>query len=166
MAIRIRDHNHTEASQTAQPETDEPLEEPKPLSQSVLWSLQRAYFERAGIAAWSAGAVPMWVTSNPFIAAAYARVVRAFLHDWEAGPGGSALDPGQPVYVVELGAGSGRFAYHFLRRLTDATSSDAPGPWSQATERAAPSSMTLDSRSRQRSEPLRLGTGGPRSNMS
>lgn len=130
-------HSHTEASETAQPETYYPLEEARPLSQSVLWSLQRAYFERAGIAAWSAGAVPMWVTSNPFIAAAYARVARAFLHDWQAGPGGTSLDPEQPVYILELGAGAGRFAYHFLRRLTASSSSAALDALSPDSDRPA-----------------------------
>ncbi len=111
-----------EAKQTAGATQYVALEEPVPLSQSVLWNLQRAYFDQAGIKAWSGGAVPMWVTSNPFIAAAFARVARAFLEDWQAGPAGKALDPEEPVYIVELGAGSGRFAYHFLHRLTAAAS--------------------------------------------
>jgi hypothetical protein len=89
-----------------------PLEQAGPLSQSILWRMQRRYFERSGIAAWSEGAVPMWVTSNPFIAAAYARVIGAYWRDCLA-----VLDSKQPLYIVELGAGSGRLAYHLMRSL-------------------------------------------------
>lgn len=96
------------------------LEQGRPLSQSLLWQLQRDFFERQGIAAWSQVNVPHYITSNPFIAQAYARVVCAFLRDCRAadGAGGFApLDPSEPVYVIELGAGPGRFAYHFLKSL-------------------------------------------------
>lgn len=79
------------------------------LSRSLVWRLQRTFFERAGIDAWRRGTVPHYVTSNPFIAEAYARVIAGYLRDWYAA--------GVPVRVVELGAGSGRFAYHLLRAL-------------------------------------------------
>ncbi len=29
------------------------------------------------------------------------------------------IDPTHPIYILELGAGSGRFAYHFLKKLWD-----------------------------------------------
>lgn len=88
-----------------------PLEENQRLSNSLLWRLQRNYFEQQGVEAWSSGAVPHHITSSPFIADAYARVVMGFLRDW------SALDSGQPVNIVELGSGSGRFAYAFLKKF-------------------------------------------------
>lgn len=91
------------------------LERGRPLSQSLLWWLQRRYFEREGIEAWRQGVVPQYVTSSPFTAHAYAQVVCGFLRDCAAA--GTGLDPGEPAYIVELGAGSGRFAYHFLRAL-------------------------------------------------
>lgn len=81
-----------------------------PLSQSPLWRLQREYFERAGVDAWRKGVVPSFVTSNAFIAHAYAQVVAAHLEDVSAA---------ERAYVVELGAGSGRFAHHFLRAYFD-----------------------------------------------
>jgi len=87
-----------------------PLELPCRLSRSVLWRLQRRFFERRGPAAWSEGVVPHHATTNPYLARAYSRIVLGFLRDWRAG-----LDPSQPVYLVELGAGSGRLAFHFLR---------------------------------------------------
>src|SRR6185369_7456867 len=88
-----------------------PLEENQRLSRSLLWRLQRNYFEQQGIEAWRSGAVPHHITSSPFIADAYARVVMGFLRDW------STLDCGQPVHIVELGSGSGRFAYSFLKKF-------------------------------------------------
>jgi tetratricopeptide (TPR) repeat protein len=99
-----------------------PLEQKKRLSQSVLWKLQRNYFDRQGIDAWSTGAVPHHITSSPFIADAYARVVFGFLRDCRAAAsdGGSSfapLDYSQPVHIIELGSGPGRFAYLFLKNF-------------------------------------------------
>lgn len=90
------------------------IERAERLSRSVLWKLQRAYFERVGIDAWRKGHVPHYITSNPFVAAAYARVVLGLLRDLAAA---GARAAGEPLAIVELGAGSGRFAYHFLRKL-------------------------------------------------
>src|SRR5438034_2460048 len=89
------------------------LESPVPLSQSMVWRLQRTFYGDQGIAAWSRSHVPQAVTTSPIIAQAYARVVLGYWRDIQ-----STLDPSQPVYIVELGAGSGRFAYRFLTALT------------------------------------------------
>ena len=86
----------------------------KPLSQSLLWTLQRRYFESQGVDAWRANVVPYYITSNPYIAQAYARLVLGYLRDLQP-----SLDPAQPVYLLELGAGAGRFAYHFLIKFHD-----------------------------------------------
>jgi hypothetical protein len=89
------------------------LETDEPLSRSRLWRMQRAFFEERGPDAWREAIVPHYVTSNPFIAAAYAQLVFAYWRDaWPT------LDWSQPLYVVELGAGAGRFAFHFLRAMT------------------------------------------------
>lgn len=76
------------------------------LSESPLWA--EGFYERAGIDAWRAGVVPHHVTNNVALATAYARVVVGFLRDTR-GP--------EPLQIVELGAGSGRFAFLFLRAL-------------------------------------------------
>lgn len=89
-----------------------PLETACRLSRSVLWRLQRRFFERRGMAAWSDGIVPHHVTCNPYLARAYARVILGFVRDWQG-----RLDPSQPLYIVELGAGSGRLAFHLLPQL-------------------------------------------------
>ena len=90
------------------------LESEQRLSQSRLWRMQRAFFERRGVDAWREAIVPHYVTSNPFIARAYAQLVLGYWRDvWPT------MARAQPLYLVELGAGAGRFAFHFLRALTE-----------------------------------------------
>jgi hypothetical protein len=89
------------------------LESRMPLSQSMVWRLQRTFYGDQGIEAWSRSNVPQGITTSPNIARAYARIVLGYLNDVQ-----HSLDPEQPVYIVELGAGSGRFAYRFLKALT------------------------------------------------
>jgi tetratricopeptide (TPR) repeat protein len=92
------------------------LEENQRLSASRLWRWQRQYFEEQGVEAWRRSIVPHYVTCNPVIAAAYARVVFGYLRDLvrESHLG---FDATRPLHVLELGAGSGRFTYHFLKKF-------------------------------------------------
>src|SRR5438067_8136028 len=90
------------------------LETRERLSRSCLWRLQRAFFNQRGLAAWSEGIVPHYVTSNPRMAAAYVHMALAFLRASAAAVQASL---GQRAYILELGAGSGRFAYRFLKKL-------------------------------------------------
>ncbi len=98
------------------PTTGCTLEENQRLSASRLWRWQRQYFEEQGVEAWRRSIVPHYVTCNPVMAAAYARVVFGYLRDLvrESRLG---FDATQPLHVLELGAGSGRFTYHFLKKL-------------------------------------------------
>jgi hypothetical protein len=99
-----------------------PLEQKVRLSGSMLWRLQRDFYARHGVKAWSRGLVPHYVTSNSFIAGAYAKVVLGFIRDWTlagAGSGSAAFDAGHPIYIIELGAGHGRFSHLFLRKLQE-----------------------------------------------
>ena len=86
------------------------IEENQRFSQSMIWQLQRKFFSQQGEKAWSKNIVPHYITSNPYIAQAYAGVIFGWLRDIA-----SRLDRSQAVYIVELGAGSGRLAYHFLK---------------------------------------------------
>ncbi len=86
------------------------------LSRSFLWQVQRAFFEQGGPGVWSSSTVPHYVTSNPFLAGGYARIVLGFLRDCRAA-GAAFFDGGRPLHILELGSGSGRFTYHFLRKL-------------------------------------------------
>jgi tetratricopeptide (TPR) repeat protein len=87
------------------------LEASQPLSKSLLWKLQRRFYEEKRLRAWSQGVVPHYITSNPFLARSYARLTAAYLRDRSAG-----IDAREPVYLIELGAGSGRFGYQFLKQ--------------------------------------------------
>src|SRR5260370_30391624 len=106
------------------------LESDVPLSQSLIWRLQREFYMQRGLRAWTEDMVPNFLTNNPFIAEIYARIVFAFLCDCNAsGPKDSRPSPQGPLRIVELGAGPGKFAYLFLRNLTALlrTNNIAPG---------------------------------------
>lgn len=75
-----------------------------------LWDAQRRYYRQQGMDAWASAEVPHYVTSHPGMAKAYAQVVLGFWRDLKA----QGMDTGEPLYIIELGAGCGRFAYHFL----------------------------------------------------
>ncbi|MFE6796329.1 SAM-dependent methyltransferase [Paenibacillus chitinolyticus] len=81
-------------------------------SEAPIWNIQRKYYEELGTKAWNNDQVPQYITSNPMIAAAYAEMIFGFLHDRAIKGCGS-----EPVTIVELGAGAGRFAYHVLHEL-------------------------------------------------
>ncbi len=83
-----------------------------PFSQSLIWQLQRDYFENAGITAWQSGEVPHYVSSNPVVGKTYAEIILAFLKDRSLQ--GHAEET---VYLLELGAGHGRLGYHFLKHI-------------------------------------------------
>lgn len=96
------------------------LEEPIRLSESIVWSMQRDYYERQNVKAWIAGDVPYWITTNPVIGRAYARVLAGFLRDAMGrgrGRRGAMVDLRHPIYVLELGSGSGQLAWHLTREL-------------------------------------------------
>lgn len=99
-----------------------PLEDPVPLSQSVLWTLQRRYFEQTGPDAWGKSEVPHYVTTNAYLARAYAQVLAGYIEDaLAAGPGHAIgpIDRTHPVNVIELGAGSGRLGFLLARELAE-----------------------------------------------
>lgn len=109
--------------------SDQPvvIEEHRALSQSKLWDLQRQLYVTQGRHAWREGGVPNYITTNAFAARSYARVVLGHLRGVLAA-GGVARRQG--AQILELGAGSGRFAYHFLQHFLpmwrDSELSDVP----------------------------------------
>lgn len=90
----------------------------RPLSRSPLWDLMARYYQERGIEAWRSGAVPHYVTNNPVIGAAYAEMVFGLMLDLRR-MGKLPRPTGQPLHVCELGAGTGKLAFHILRRLAD-----------------------------------------------
>ena len=91
------------------------LDAEKPFSESLLWQLQERYFNEKGCDAWRYTEVPHYVTNNPSVANTYAEIVFANWRDQARLLDSAALQ--EPLNIVELGAGSGRLAYHFLQRL-------------------------------------------------
>jgi len=89
------------------------IEHPVPFAASRLWAWQRAYFETRGLDAWRLGEVPHYVAANPTVAHAFADLLVGLALD-ERRLRGARRDP---IVVCELGAGSGRFAFHLLGRL-------------------------------------------------
>ena len=89
------------------------ISESQPFSQSNLWELQQSYYVQQGIDAWRLGHVPHYVSSNPRMANSYAEIVVAFWRDQQQ----LGVKADTPFYLCELGAGAGRFAFHFLQRL-------------------------------------------------
>jgi hypothetical protein len=81
-------------------------------SEAPIWNIQRKYYEEEGTKAWNKDQVPQYITSNPMIAAAYAEMIFGLLQDRA-----NLEYLEEPVFIVELGAGAGRLAYHVLYEL-------------------------------------------------
>lgn len=79
--------------------------------------MQRAYFLQNGMTAWQEDVVPSYISSNLVMARTYSQILYGYLRDCYAAAerGEFALDTNQPINIIELGAGSGRLAYHFLQ---------------------------------------------------
>jgi hypothetical protein len=95
------------------------LETDVPLSQSVIWRLQREFYNQRGLKVWTEDMLPQYITNNPFITEIYARIVFGFLEDCHKSGGSESgrISPQNPLRIVELGAGPGKFSYLFLRNL-------------------------------------------------
>ncbi|MFK8058074.1 MAG: SAM-dependent methyltransferase [Saprospiraceae bacterium] len=81
-------------------------------SESAVWQLNRDYYEKEGIRAWQNGTVPHHMTSNSMVGKTYAELILGLLRDL-AQKGRTS----ETVYIMELGAGHGRLAYHVLKHL-------------------------------------------------
>ena len=83
-----------------------------PFGESSIWQLNRDYYEKEGIDAWRSGVVPHHMTSNSMVGRSYAELILAFLKDLSQQGSVSEV-----VYIIELGAGHGRLAFHILQHL-------------------------------------------------
>lgn len=92
--------------------TDFEIQATTPFSESLIWQLNRDFYHEKGIRAWSHGAVPHNLTSNSKAGQTYAELIFAFLKDL-ATKGKTT----EVVYILELGAGHGRLAFHVLKHL-------------------------------------------------
>lgn len=82
------------------------LETNVPFSQSILWKLQSDAYTGFGVGAWREKGVPNYLTSHPITARGYVKTALAFLRD---------LKNDQPVTIIDIGAGTGKLAYLFLK---------------------------------------------------
>lgn len=106
------------------------VQESTPFADSLLWNLQRMYYEENNINAFASSSVPIFNTSNAYIAKVYCLTIRfhyfkcqvyadiilKFLLDWFDG---EDCDLSQPVYILEPGAGHGKLGYLILKRLVE-----------------------------------------------
>lgn len=93
------------------------VESYQPFSKSHIWQLNRDFYNKIGIEAWSKGIVPHQITSNSLVGRTYAELILGFLKDLAA----QGLIK-ETVYIIELGAGHGRLGYHILKHLENLTS--------------------------------------------
>jgi len=94
------------------------IESKVPFSESLIWQLNRDFYQEKGIGAWSENIVPHHMTSNSKVGKTYAELIFAFLKDL-ASKGSTQ----EVVYILELGAGHGRLAFHLLKHLQKLVSS-------------------------------------------
>src|SRR3990167_1525443 len=86
-------------------------------SASRLWRDQKKYYDEKGIDAWEDD-VPFYITSNPFIARAYAETAISFMQDWLQQEKNNAVGA-EPFYILELGSGTGQFSFYFLKSFLE-----------------------------------------------
>jgi len=92
------------------------LQAPTRLKDSLLWDLQRSFYDEVAIGAWSEAIVPNFVTTNAFLASAYAKSIMGLIRDLFDSPSAPG-DRAKPLYIVEVGAGHGKLGFLICREL-------------------------------------------------
>jgi|GEM_PF-1321066 len=88
------------------------------ISKSHLWGKMQDYYSNIGLGAWSDEVVPMQISSNKSLAAAYANVILAHINDYyTANP--QAKDNIEPFHIVEVGAGHARLSFYIVKQLME-----------------------------------------------
>lgn len=82
-----------------------------PILESMLWDLQKHFYNEQGPKAWSERKVPNSITSNCYMADTYASIIAAFFRDL-AHAGWT-----EPPIILEIGGGSGILAWQIIHRL-------------------------------------------------
>jgi len=86
---------------------------PTRLSDSCIFQAQKDYYNDMGIMAWQSDEVPQLITSNCYIAECYASLIVGFYLDNQA----KMQEANEPLYIIELGAGHGKFTFYLLKSL-------------------------------------------------
>ena len=87
-----------------------------PFSQCQIWTDHIDFYKNQGVAAWDQK-VPYHVTNHMGIAASYAEIVKSYVEEQKDAA------KGEPIYVVDLGAGHGRFGHYFLKQWQELNTS-------------------------------------------
>jgi hypothetical protein len=78
--------------------------------------MQGQFYKEAGIDAWN-NKIPYKITNNLTLAYSYANVIWRFFQEYTSR---QHADPGPPPFIiVELGAGSGMFAFYLIKELLE-----------------------------------------------
>lgn len=88
------------------------MSDPVPFSQAPMWARMTRFYGERGVEAWSKALVPTFISTNAWLARAYARMIA----DWVEH---ADVEPDEPVYVLELGAGTGTLSAHIARTLEE-----------------------------------------------
>lgn len=85
---------------------------------SIQWRIHHAYYQQRGAGAWLEHEIPYQSTSNIAAVKRHVRMFTALIAERAASPDSPTGDDGtSPLWVLEVGAGSGHFAANFLRAL-------------------------------------------------
>jgi len=95
------------------------VEAQTPFHQSLIWQLNRDFYQEEGMEAWRSGNVPHQLTSNSMVGKTYAELIFAMLRDLSY-----QGQTTEKVYLLELGAGHGRLAFHILKHLERLTAQE------------------------------------------
>ena len=88
------------------------LEKKRRLYQSIIWARQKDYYTKKGLKAWNPDETPEFISSNAYTARYYAKLINELLNDLNP-------DSSDISYILDLGSGSGCFAYHFLKAIEE-----------------------------------------------
>ena len=93
------------------------LERSQRLSKSLLWGLQERVYRDYSTAVWSEKGVPFYLTSNPLTAKQFSELLLGYLRDCASDMQPGELSDGEPFYLFDLGAGTGRLGWLILKHL-------------------------------------------------
>ena len=88
-------------------------------SKSLIWQINKDFYQQNGISAWTSGVVPHKITNSALAATTYAELIYAFLKDLASNDQTTHM-----VYILELGAGHGRLCFNILEHLNRLISED------------------------------------------
>ena len=101
------------------------LEDFTRFSKSMIWDLMMKFYDKNGISSWSNGIVPHFISSNPYIGHSYAKLISGYVIDLCNAQRSKHHDQNdvlcydEPLYIVEVGGGTGKLAFYILKALDE-----------------------------------------------